>query len=188
MWAASKLACLEAEACRGKSSSSPQTLSRMIPSAGPQSPPDHGRLTCESVPRLAARRRERSRRALDRREGRLASPGGTALLGLTAKPLKMRWMLRNDQLSCALKCPSRSEQRGRGEHAYAPLMGSPPISAPSCPHCRGSTLRNTRPSRSGCYRICSGCNHLWHVTGEALRAEKAPLRSRRRAVSAIPTS
>ena len=54
------------------------------------------------------------------REGRLASPGGTALLGLTAKPLKMRWMLRNDQLSCALKCPSRSEQRGRGEPRMLP--------------------------------------------------------------------
>jgi hypothetical protein len=72
--------------------------------------------------------------------------------------------------------------------AYGPLMGSPHISAPSCAHCRGSTLRNTPPSRSGCYRICSGCNHLWHVTGEALRAEDAPLPSRRRAVSAIPTS
>jgi hypothetical protein len=47
-------------------------------------------------------------------------PGGTALLGLTAKPLKMRWMLRNDQLSCALKCPSRSEQRGRGEPRMLP--------------------------------------------------------------------
>jgi hypothetical protein len=77
--------------------------------------------------------------------------------------------------------------RARGT-AYGPLMGSPHISAPSCPHCRGSTRRNTRPSRSGCYRICSGCNHLWHVTGEALRAEKAPLPSRCRAVSAIPTS
>jgi len=71
------------------------------------------------------------------------------------------------------------------EPAYALLMGSPQISAPSCPHCRGTTLRNTRPSRSGCFRICSGCNHMWHVTGEALRAEKAPLRSRSRV--AIPS-
>ena len=82
-----------------------------------------------------------------------------------------------------MSVPKRTA-RARGT-AYAPLMGSPHISAPSCPHCRGTTLRNTRPSRSGCYRICSGCNHLWHVTGEALRAEKAPLRSRRRV--AIPT-
>jgi hypothetical protein len=72
--------------------------------------------------------------------------------------------------------------------AYAPLMGSPNISTPSCPHCRSTTLRNTRPSPSGCYRICSDCNHMWHVTGEALRAEKAPLPSRRRAVSPIRTS
>jgi len=43
--------------------------------------------------------------------------------------------------------------RARGTR-YAPLMGSPQISAPSCPHCRGTTLRNTRPSRSGCFRIC----------------------------------
>jgi len=43
--------------------------------------------------------------------------------------------------------------RARGTR-YAPLMGSPQISAASCPHCRGTTLRATRPSRSGCFRIC----------------------------------
>ena len=69
-----------------------------------------------------------------------------------------------------------------------PFMGSTRTSAPSCPQCRGTTLRNTRPSPSGCYRICSNCNHMWHVTGEALRAEKAPLPPRRRTASDTPTS
>jgi len=85
--------------------------------------------------------------------------------------------MRHDELSCALLAVQKRTARARGT-AYAPLMGSPQISAASCPHCRGTTLRATRPSRSGCFRICSGCNHMWHVTAEALRAEKAPVRSR----------
>jgi len=32
-------------------------------------------------------------------------------------------------------------------------------------------LRMTAPTRAGCYRICSGCDHLWHVTAEVLRGE-----------------
>jgi hypothetical protein len=79
---------------------------------------------------------------------------------------------------------SEMNSEGRGT-AYASVMGSANLSAPSCPHCRSTTLRNTRPSRSGCYRICGGCNHMWHVTGEALRAEKAPLSSRRPRKSTI---
>jgi hypothetical protein len=82
---------------------------------------------------------------------------------------------------------SKNEQRKRGETAYALFMASPHTTAPSCPHCRGTALRNTRPSRSGCYRICSGCNYMWHVTGEALRAENAPLPSRRR-TTPVPLS
>jgi hypothetical protein len=42
------------------------------------------------------------------------SPTGAALLGLTAKPPKMRWMPCNNQLSCALKCRPEANSEGEG--------------------------------------------------------------------------
>jgi len=68
-----------------------------------------------------------------------------------------------------------------GKTAYASGMGLRQISAPACPRCSGTALRNTRPSPSGCFRICKDCNHMWHVTGEALRAENAVRGSGKRA-------
>ena len=52
----------------------------------------------------------------------------------------------------------------------------------ACPHCGGSTLRNTRPTQAGCYYVCSDCSHMWQLTAEVLCASAtAPSRVREKA-------
>jgi hypothetical protein len=66
--------------------------------------------------------------------------------------------------------------------AYASQMKSRPSNVPSCPNCRSVKLRNTPPTRTGCYRVCNDCNHLWHVTAETLRELTTQRPSRQRTV------
>jgi hypothetical protein len=64
---------------------------------------------------------------------------------------------------------------------------SPTTHAIACPHCGSSTFRHTRPTKAGCYYICTDCSHMWHVTAEVLRAS-ATAPSRRRASARKPNS
>ena len=48
------------------------------------------------------------------------------------------------------------------------------LDAPHCSQCGGVQLRNTRPTTTGCYRICDTCDHMWHepTRAAAARARK----------------
>ena len=88
-----------------------------------------------------------------------------------------------------LKCPSRNEQRGRGEPRMLSSWDHRPLQRAVLPPLpRQDTAEYATEPIGLLPHLWRSCNHLWHVTGEALRAEKAPLPSRRRAVSRIPIS
>lgn len=45
---------------------------------------------------------------------------------------------------------------------------------PRCPACGSDKLRSTPPTKEGCHRICSACNHMWRESKSSLRGQAKP--------------